>query len=43
MNHTMDLFWSCFDSLGGIQWFVSLCDNAGSFIVVGMDYILRAF
>ena len=43
MNHTMDIFWNVFDTMGGMQWFISLCDTAGGYIWAAMDYILRAF
>ena len=39
MNHTMDIFWTCFDSLGGVQWCMSLVEAAGTGISGVFGYI----
>ena len=43
MNHTMDIFWGIFDTMGGMQWFISLFDTAGLCISGVINYILNAF
>ena len=40
MNHSMDIFWTCFDSLGGAQWCISGVGNIWSCISDGLALII---
>jgi hypothetical protein len=39
MNTCSDIFWKCFSSLGGMQWFISHLSIAGLYISNLIDYI----